>query len=99
MSTEYHTTIIIGAGQAGIQVADSLRSEGYRGRITLLSDESDLPYQRPQLSKDLLLNRSEEPGAAVLPLRGREFFREHKIELRGGVRVRGVDTQARRVSL
>ena len=44
-------TVIIGAGQAGIQVADSLRTEGYTGYITILNDEAAFPYQRPPLSK------------------------------------------------
>ena len=46
--------IIVGAGQAGLQVADSLRKEGFEDRITLFGDETTLPYQRPPLSKKYL---------------------------------------------
>ena len=49
------TVVIVGAGQAGFQVAASLRDEGYSGRIRLLGDEPGLPYQRPPLSKAYLV--------------------------------------------
>jgi 3-phenylpropionate/trans-cinnamate dioxygenase ferredoxin reductase subunit len=49
--------VIIGAGQAGLQVAESLRQEGYRGVITLLGDEAYAPYNRPPLSKKWLQER------------------------------------------
>ncbi len=47
-------TVIIGASHAGSQAAISLRQSGYEGDITLIGDESDLPYHRPPLSKDYL---------------------------------------------
>ena len=43
--------LIIGAGQAGYQLAVSLRDAGYEKRVVLIGDEPDLPYQRPPLSK------------------------------------------------
>ena len=45
------TTIVIGAGQAGAEVASRLRDEGYEGRIILVGQEKYMPYQRPPLSK------------------------------------------------
>ena len=48
------STIIIGAGQAGLQTIISLRQGGYEGDITLIGDEAFLPYQRPPLSKAYL---------------------------------------------
>ncbi|NCW08070.1 MAG: hypothetical protein EBW35_12965 [Rhodobacterales bacterium] len=45
------TTIVIGAGQAGAEVASRLRDEGYEGRIILVGQENYMPYQRPPLSK------------------------------------------------
>ena len=48
-----HGVVIVGAGQAGFQVAASLRMEGFDGSITLIGDEPGLPYQRPPLSKGL----------------------------------------------
>lgn len=46
--------VIIGAGHGGVQVATSLREEGFEGKITLISDENELPYQKPPLSKGYL---------------------------------------------
>ena len=42
--------LIVGAGQAGAQAAISLRQEGFAGRITIVGEEADLPYERPPLS-------------------------------------------------
>lgn len=88
--------VIIGGGQAGLQVADSLRSNGYRGAVTILSDESVRPYQRPPLSKDFL-----SPGAdpAPLPLRGENFFAEQNITLLAGVSAAGIDRESKSVRL
>jgi len=54
------SVVIVGAGQAGYQTAASLRQLGFAGRITLLSDEDELPYQRPPLSKAYLLGQLDE---------------------------------------
>ena len=43
--------VVIGAGQAGMQVCDSLRKSGYDGELILLGEEDSFPYQRPPLSK------------------------------------------------
>jgi len=90
------SVVIIGAGQAGLQVADSLRTEGYTDRITVVSEENELPYQRPPLSKDYMT-----PGTnpAPLPLRGPEFFRENDIRLLTGITATAVDRASRRVAL
>ncbi len=45
------TIVIVGAGHGGVQLAASLREEGYGEKLILLGDEKDLPYQRPPLSK------------------------------------------------
>ena len=45
------TILIIGGGQAGAQAVDTLRREGFGGRLVLIGDEPQLPYQRPPLSK------------------------------------------------
>lgn len=95
MSVHHQRTVIIGAGQAGVQVADSLRTAGYRGRITLLADEQVLPYQRPQLSKDLLGMAEAEP----LPLRPENFYADNDIELIRGVTVTSIDANLRQITL
>ncbi|OUM44616.1 NAD(P)/FAD-dependent oxidoreductase [Arthrobacter sedimenti] len=90
------SVVIIGGGQAGLQVADSLRGGGYMDNITIIADEPELPYQRPPLSKDYLA-----PGKkpTPLPLRGGSFFADKKIELRAGVAATSVDRSARTVHL
>lgn len=88
------TTIIAGAGQAGTQAAISLRDLGYGGRILLVGDETDLPYQRPPLSKTYL-----KSGASLLPLRAEKVFIDKQIELLRGVSVILIDRAARQVHL
>lgn len=71
-----NTIVIVGAGQAGYQVAASLRQEGFDGAITLVGDEPGVPYQRPPLSKAYLLGKV---GVAALRFRPPEYFDEHRI--------------------
>lgn len=85
--------VIVGGGQAGVQLADSLRVAGYADAITVLGDEVHLPYQRPPLSKDFM---SEESGE-VLPLRAERFFDENNLTVRRGVRVDSIDRDSRTV--
>lgn len=71
------SVVIVGAGQAGFQVAASLRQDGFAGRITLIGDEPGVPYQRPPLSKAYLLGKI---GTHALRCRPAEYFDEHRIE-------------------
>ncbi len=79
--------VIVGAGQAGFQVATSLRTEGFAGPITLIGDESELPYNRPPLSKGFL---SGKEGEDDLPFRPASYFEQHRITMRMGARVAAV---------
>lgn len=88
--------VIIGAGHAGVQAAASLREDRYAGGIVLLSGESDLPYQRPPLSKAYLAGEMDAKG---LPLRAEAFYRNEKIDLRLGARATRIDRAAYRVEL
>jgi 3-phenylpropionate/trans-cinnamate dioxygenase ferredoxin reductase subunit len=90
------TILIIGGGQAGAQAIDTLRREGFRGRLVLIGDEPELPYQRPPLSKKYL---SGEMAADRLPFRHRAFYDEHRVELKLGRRAVRVDPAARQVEL
>ncbi|MDP9011170.1 MAG: FAD-dependent oxidoreductase [Pseudomonadota bacterium] len=90
------TIVIIGGGQAGAQAIDTLRREGFDGRLVLVSDEPVLPYQRPPLSKKFL---SGELAADRLPFRHQSFYDDHRIELKLGIRATRLDPAARRVSL
>ena len=80
--TDPDTVVIIGAGQAGQQVAASLRTEHFDGRIVLIHDEPGLPYQRPPLSKAYLGGSSA--GDEQVLLRRLSFYAKHRIELLHG---------------
>lgn len=95
MSEGLNSVVIIGGGQAGFQVAASLRQEGYAGQITIVGDEPGLPYQRPPLSKAYLLGKV---GLPALSFRKAEFFDEQRIE-RLHDRAIGLDRAARQVHL
>lgn len=69
--------LIVGAGLAGLTVAETLRAEGYQGSITLIGDEAHAPYQRPPLSKGYLLG---EIGEAQLMMRPPELLAKKNIE-------------------
>jgi 3-phenylpropionate/trans-cinnamate dioxygenase ferredoxin reductase subunit len=88
--------VIVGGGQAGAQAVDTLRKEGFAGRLVLVSDEPELPYQRPPLSKKFL---SAELDADRLPFRHRAFYDEHNVELMLGKRAVRLDPSAHRVEL
>lgn len=89
------SVVIIGAGQAGFQVAASLRQEGYDGIITLIGDEPGLPYQRPPLSKAYLLGKISENALLFRPA---DFFVKQRIDLRHD-QATAIDRQNRRVLL
>jgi 3-phenylpropionate/trans-cinnamate dioxygenase ferredoxin reductase component len=90
------TILVIGAGQAGAQAVDTLRREGFGGRLVLIGDEPHLPYQRPPLSKQYLAG---ELAAERLPFRHQSFYDEHRIELRLGEEALRIGASARRVTL
>jgi NADPH-dependent 2,4-dienoyl-CoA reductase/sulfur reductase-like enzyme/nitrite reductase/ring-hydroxylating ferredoxin subunit len=87
---------IIGSGAAGNAAAEMLRRSGYQGPITMIGIEPDIPYDRPNLSKDYLAGDAPEEW---IPLRSREFYAEHDIELLTGVRVTSIETATRRLTL
>jgi 3-phenylpropionate/trans-cinnamate dioxygenase ferredoxin reductase subunit len=90
------TILIVGGGQAGAQAVDTLRREGFTGRLVLVSDEEMLPYQRPPLSKKFL---SGEMAAERLLFRHRAFYDEHAVELKLGARAMSLQAGARQVLL
>lgn len=95
MSADLNSVVIIGGGQAGYQVAASLRQEGFAGRITMIGEEADVPYQRPPLSKAYLLGKI---GTQALRFRPPEFFDEQRIE-RLHDRAIGIDRATHHVHL
>ncbi|TQO20584.1 3-phenylpropionate/trans-cinnamate dioxygenase ferredoxin reductase subunit [Rhodoglobus vestalii] len=70
--------LIIGAGQAGMQIAVTLRDEGFAGEVTIVGDEAYGPYQRPPLSKAYLAGNSDVES---LELRAEHFYTDQAIEM------------------
>jgi 3-phenylpropionate/trans-cinnamate dioxygenase ferredoxin reductase component len=71
--------VIVGAGQAGVQIAESLRQEGYGGELLLVGEEPHPPYQRPPLSKKWLF---EAGNPTSLAIRGAEALARRRIDLK-----------------
>jgi 3-phenylpropionate/trans-cinnamate dioxygenase ferredoxin reductase component len=90
------TILILVGGQAGAQAVDSLRREGFGGRLVLIGDEPHLPYQLPPLSKQYLAG---ELAGDRLPFRHQAFYEQHRVDLLLGRRATRLDAAARRVSL
>ncbi len=86
--------VIVGGGLAAARTAEQLRRSGYTGRVTIVSDEVHLPYDRPPLSKEVL--RKEVDDVALKP---REWYDEKDITLRLGSAATRLDTAARTVTL
>jgi 3-phenylpropionate/trans-cinnamate dioxygenase ferredoxin reductase component len=83
--------LIIGASQAGVQLAVSLRALGYAEHITLLGEEDHRPYQRPALSKEFLQGTMESES---LIFRSNDYWAEHNVSLVKGERIVRIDKDA-----
>jgi len=90
------TIVVVGANIAGASAVETVRREGYDGRLVLVGAEPDLPYERPPLSKDVLLGTMPPEHAY---LRDAAFYREQHVELRLGTPAIALDAVARRVRL
>src|SRR5579862_6190907 len=88
--------LIVGGGQAGFQTAASLRTEGYAGPVTLLSEEAHLPYQRPPLSKAFMLGKQNESHVLLRP---ESFYRDHDVRWVAGEKAVTIETHEHRVRL
>jgi 3-phenylpropionate/trans-cinnamate dioxygenase ferredoxin reductase component len=88
--------VIVGASLAGAKAAETLRVEGFSGRVTLIGEEGVRPYERPPLSKAYLRGEAGFDGAAVHEA---GFYEAHDIELRTSTTVTAVDPQSSRVEL
>ena len=82
------TFVILGAGAAGMNAVETLRQQGFQGKIVLISDSVKLPYDRTKLSKGSLQGKADLDS---LSLRSCEFYDRHNIELRFGSAVNKVD--------
>jgi len=88
--------VIVGAGLAGAKAAETLREEGFPGRVVLLGAEDELPYERPPLSKQYLIGSAAREEAYVHP---RAFYADNEIELLTGVAATAIDVAEHRLAL
>jgi 3-phenylpropionate/trans-cinnamate dioxygenase ferredoxin reductase subunit len=90
------TVVIVGAGHAAVQAMDTLRREGHAGPIVLVGDEPFLPYNRPPLSKKYLAGELDRER---LWLRSAQYYQQHRVDTRLGVRVTAIDRATQRLRL
>ncbi|MGW4620543.1 NAD(P)/FAD-dependent oxidoreductase [Streptomyces sp. NPDC004592] len=88
------TFVIVGGGLAGAKAAETLRAEGFTGRVILICDERDHPYERPPLSKGYLLGKEERDSVFV---HEPAWYARNDVELHLGQTVDAIDRSARTV--
>ena len=88
--------VIAGGGAAGYTAAQTLREDGFTGRVVLITREDQLPYDRPNLSKEYLQGNAEP---SWLPLRSEDFFAEHDIELIRSAEIKRIDAAKKTIEL
>jgi len=93
---DQRTFVIVGGGAAGNAAAETLRREGFAGRVIMVTAETDLPYDRPNLSKEFM---SGDAKPEWMPLRSAKFYENQKIEVLTGTRVTSVDPRRKSISL
>jgi 3-phenylpropionate/trans-cinnamate dioxygenase ferredoxin reductase subunit len=90
------TFVIVGASLAGAKAAETLRADGFDGRVVLIGAEAERPYERPPLSKDYLRG---DVGREKVYLHDEGFYLAHDIELRLGRTAVSLDTSISEVAL
>jgi 3-phenylpropionate/trans-cinnamate dioxygenase ferredoxin reductase subunit len=88
--------VIVGASLAGATAAETLRKDGWTGGIVLIGSERSLPYERPPLSKDVLLGKA---GTDAAQLHDQQWYDDNTIDLRLGTTVTAIDPAAHTVTL
>jgi len=88
--------VIVGGGLAGAKAAETLRAEGFDGPVVLVAGEPEVPYERPPLSKEYLLGKADRESPRVLSA---DWYGEHDVELRIGMRATRLDTAGHRLTL
>ncbi|MFG1812381.1 NAD(P)/FAD-dependent oxidoreductase [Kribbella sp. NPDC049174] len=94
--TDAEQIVIVGASLAGATAAEELRNDGWTGGIVLIGSETKLPYERPPLSKGVLLGKDQTD---VAQLHDQQWYDDNSIDLRLGTTVTGLDTAAHTVTL
>ena len=87
--------IVIGGGQAACSCGFKLRQLGYEGNITILGDEGYLPYQRPPLSKQYLLNKIERERLFLKP---QSAYEQANIAFHVNCEVQAIDRKAKKLT-
>jgi 3-phenylpropionate/trans-cinnamate dioxygenase ferredoxin reductase subunit len=95
MSTE-ETFVIVGASLAGAKAAQTLREEGFAGRLVLIGEETQRPYERPPLSKGYLLGKQDK---ATIYVHDEGWYADNAVQLALGRRVTQLDLTAREIEL
>jgi NADPH-dependent 2,4-dienoyl-CoA reductase/sulfur reductase-like enzyme/nitrite reductase/ring-hydroxylating ferredoxin subunit len=95
-TADTRTFVIIGGGAAGEFAAQTLRREGFAGRVVLVSADAHPPYDRTKLSKGYLAGKAK---LAALPLREADFYARQRLELRLNTRVTGLNLATQQVQL
>jgi 3-phenylpropionate/trans-cinnamate dioxygenase ferredoxin reductase subunit len=90
------TIVIVGASLAGVRAAESLRTEGFDGRVVLIGEEPDHPYQRPPLSKGYLSGQADLDDVY---LHSSNWYDEQRVEVRTSTTVTAIDPGAHQVVL
>ena len=88
--------VVIGGGLAAAQAVESMRAAGFDGRIMVVGEEENLPYLRPPLSKDYLQGTATRES---LFLHSEDWYRDHQVDLRVGVRATAIQRVAHTVML
>jgi len=88
-SRQPETFVVVGGGLAAGKAVETLREEGYDGRLVLLTDEEELPYERPPLSKGYLLGNDARD---VVFVHDEQWYAQHQVDVRRGVRATMLDT-------
>jgi 3-phenylpropionate/trans-cinnamate dioxygenase ferredoxin reductase component len=88
--------VIVGGGLAAARAAETLRKEGYDGRVVIVGDEEALPYERPPLSKEYLLGKKELAKVFAKP---EAWYAENAVELMLGRTATALDLADRTVAL
>ncbi|MGE5682887.1 MAG: FAD-dependent oxidoreductase [Bacillota bacterium] len=76
--TDTRSFVILGAGAAGYMAAQTLREDGYKGKLTMITFENHTPYDRPNLSKEYLMGSAQDEW---MPLRTEDFYSQYGIEI------------------
>ncbi len=88
--------VIVGGGAAGFAAAEMLRRNGYDGALTMVSNDRDAPYDRPNCSKDFLAG---EAPAEWMPLRDDAWYGDHDIDLKLGAEIAALDVGGKSATL